>query len=140
MGKFIFLSKDTETKEQVLQVLNLVQRRLINIKPWVGYDQTLHLVYEDWDWLVVMQWLQDNGLLKSNPKRPPLKAFEQWLRENTVPQLHTHYSAYELSLAVRRIGGAHYPWKEVKVDLGMIRRWRVLYRYLTKLMQEESAK
>lgn len=140
MGNYIFLSKDTETKEKVLQVLNLVQSRLINIKPWVGYDQTLDLVYEDWDWLVVMQWLQDNGLLKSNPMRPPLTAFEQWLRENYVPQYRTHYSAYELSLAHRHIGGARYPWSEVKNDLGMIRRWRILYNDLTRLMNDKPTK
>lgn len=135
MGTFIFLSKDTETKEQVLQVLTRIQR--FYIKHDLGQ---LWLVWENWDWLVIMQWLQDNGLFKNNPMRPPLKAFEEWLNENNVPHVRCKYTAYELSLAHRRIGGARYPWNEVKVDLGMIWRWRVLYRYLTILMQEESAK
>ena len=139
MGNYIFVSNDTETREQVLRVLNRMQRRAINIKPWLGFDARIWLVCEDWDWLAVMQWLQDNGLVKQNPVRPPLKAFAEWLRENSVPQQHAHYSAYELSLAYRRIGGARYPWTEVKHDLGMIRRWRILYNDLTKLLLEESA-
>jgi len=131
MEKSIFKSSDEKTREQVLRVLNRIQSRRIKAYIW--------LIYEDWDWLAVLQWLQDNGLLKSNPKRPPLKAFERWLRENNVPQRHTHYSAYELSLAHRRIEGARYPWNEVKHDQGMIRRWRCLYKDLTKLFFEEVA-
>ncbi len=131
----IFLSKDTKTREQVLQVLTRIQRFYINHE--LGH---LWLVWENWDWLAIMQWLQDNGILKNNPKRPPLKAFEEWLNENNVPHVRCNYTAYELSLAHRRIDGARHPWDEVQVDLGMISRWRVLYRYLTKLMQEESAK
>lgn len=133
MGKFIFLSKDTEKKEQVLQVLTNVQRCI--------FEEELGrypLVCEDWDWLVIMQWLQDNGLFKNNPMRPPLKAFENWLNENNVPHVRAHYTAYEMSLAHRRIGGARYPWNEVMVDRGMIRRWRKLYTRLSKLREYYS--
>ncbi len=128
MGNYIFLSKDTEKKEQTLRVLIYIQRYY--------FDEELGrmwLVCEDWDWLAIMQWLQDNGLLKINPKRPPFKAFEKWLSENNVPQIRTHYTAYEMSLAYRRIRGARYPWDEVLVDRGMIRRWCRVYARLSNL-------
>lgn len=118
----------SEGKEQTLQVLTRIQRFYIN-------DEfgSIWLVYEDWDWLAILQWLQDNGLFKNNPTRPPFKAFENWLNENNVPHIRAHYTAYEMSLAHRRIGGARYPWNEVTVDLGMIRRWRILYNQLSEL-------
>ena len=139
MGKFIFLSKDNERTEQLLAVLTRMQNRSIDITQWLGFPGQTLLVCEDWDWLAVLQWLQDNGFVKQNPVRPPLKPFEDWLRENNVPQRNAHYSAYEMSLAHRRIFGARYPWNEVQHDLGMIRRWRILYNDLTRLFNEETA-
>lgn len=139
MGKNIFVSSDTKTREQVLRVLYRIQLRIINIKPWLGIEASKRLVCEDWDWLAIMQWLQDNGFVKHNPVRPPLKAFAEWLRENNVQQRNAHYSAYELSLAYRHIGGARYPWIGVKCDSGLIRRWLILYKELTTLLLEESA-
>ena len=129
MGNYIFLSKDTETMEQTLRVLTRIQQFYINDE--LG---RMWLVCEDWDWLAILQWLQDNGLFKNNPKRPPLKAFENWLNENNVPHVRAHYTAYEMSLAHRRIGGARYPWNDVNVDLGMIRRWRIMYYQLSRLL------
>lgn len=140
MGTFIFRSTDQKTKEQLLAVLTRMQNRSIDITQWLGFPGQTLLVCEDWDWLAVMQWMQDNGFVKQNPVRPPLKAFEDWLHENDVPQRKAHYSAYEMSLAHRRINGARYPWNEVKHDLGMIRRWRILYKDLTRLLLEESAR
>lgn len=140
MGTKILLSNDKKRKEQLLVVLNRMQNRSIDITSWLGFPGRIMLVCEDWDWLAVLQWLQDNGLMKQNPMRPPLKAFEEWLRDNNVPQRKAHYSAYEMSLAHRHINGARYPWNEVQCDPGMIRRWRILYNDLTRLFNEESAR
>ena len=119
----------SEGKEQTLQVLTRIQRFYINDE--LG---RIRLVCEDWDWLAILQWLQDNGLFKNNPMRPPLKAFENWLNENNVPHVRANYTAYEMSLVHRRIGGARYPWNEVTVDPGMIWRWRIIYDQLSKLL------
>lgn len=136
MKAYIFLGNEKQ-KERVLQVLTSIQAFGFRNIPRIDPQTWIWLMYEDWDWLAVMQWLQDNGLLKNNPKRPPLKAFEQWLCENNVPQLHTHYSAYKMSLAHRCIEGARYPWKNVtKHDTGLVWRWRYLYDEMTQLMSE----
>ena len=73
------------TDEALREVLHKVQW----MRKIVKTDIKVFLVTEDWDWLVIMQCLQDHGLFKLNPKRPPLKAFEEWVRENKVPQLLT---------------------------------------------------
>ena len=126
----------SEEKEQMLQVLTRIQR--FYVKDELG---RMWLVWEAWDWLAIMQWLQDNGLFTNNPKRPPLKAFVTWLKANSVPCIQAHYNAYEMSLAHRRIDGARYPWDKVKVEPGMIRRWRILYNQLSRLrvLPEDSA-
>lgn len=126
MGQDFSETARTGKTETVTEVLRRIQLRRIPNRYW--------LVCEEWDWLAILQCLQDNGLFKSNPSRPPFAAFERWLREMNVPEIGARYSAYEMSLAYRRIGGAHYPWTEVTVDLGMIRRWRVLYKDLTQLL------
>ena len=99
---------------------------------------TIFLVWDEKDWLVIMQCLQDHGLFKSNPKRPPLKAFEEWVRENQVPQLLTFCDAEEMSLASENLNGARYPWKGVTWKPSILVRWRALYRILSNKLMEKG--
>ena len=94
------------------------------------------LVWEDWDWLVVLQCMQDHHLFKENPKRPPFAAFEQWLEQNKVPQLLAHCSERNLRYVNKKIRGARYPWKDVAWEPHVLKRWRVLYRTLDKMFIE----
>ena len=94
------------------------------------------LMCESWDWLVVLQWMQDKGLFKRNPKRPPLGAFVQWLEEHQIPQYVTKCSIRELSYAHIGIHGARYPWTDVTWEPYVIERWRMLYRRLDKMLEE----
>lgn len=133
----IFFTANREKEEQVLKEFIHVQNRVFPLKEWLGFESKNRLVCEPWDWLVMLQWLQDHGLVKSKPYRPPFKAFECWLRENEMPEIKIHCSTHELSLAHRHIHGARYPWLEVQRDRGLINRWRILYDDLTKLIPEQ---
>ena len=93
------------------------------------------LIWEDWDWFVVLQCLQDHHLFKSNPKRPPIKAFVQWLNDNGVPQLRTHFNPYQLSLASRQLRDERFPWSKTACNPSILRRWRVLYKQLSNMLQ-----
>lgn len=115
--------------EEVIKVLTRVQR--------MHLKNGMFLVTEDWDWLVVMQCLQDHGLFKSNPKRMPLKAFVEWMEQQHVPQLFTTCSANEMSLACRELDGARYPWTDESWEPYVLIRWRLLYRHLDKMLTEE---
>ncbi len=94
------------------------------------------LMTEHWDWLVVLQCMQDHHLFKENPKRPPFTAFEQWLEQNKVPQLLAHCSERNLRYVNKKIRGARYPWKDVAWEPHVLKRWRVLYRTLDKMLIE----
>jgi len=98
--------------------------------------ERFYLVWEDWDWLVVLQCMQDHQLFKANPKRPPFTEFEQWLEQNNVPQLLAHCSERNLRYVNKKIRGARYPWKDVVWEPHVLRRWRVLYRTLDKMFIE----
>ena len=116
------------TQEQVLvAILTRIQRM---------HTEWYILMTEHWDWLVVLQCMQDHNLFKSNPKRPPLAAFDQWLHEHNVPQLLAHCSVYEMSLASRNLRNARYPWAGVTWEPYVLDRWRVLYRTLSKQLAE----
>ena len=92
------------------------------------------LLWEDWDWLVVMQCLQDHGLFKNNPKRPPLKAFVEWIEELQVPQIASTCCAKEMSLASRELRGARYPWNGESWEPYVLVRWRMLYKTLDEML------
>ena len=119
------LSGNPETLDHVLE---RIQRMYI--------PERFILVWEDWDWIVVLQCMQDHGLFKSNPKRPPFMAFEQWLERNNVPQLLAHCSERNLRYVNKKIRGARYPWKDVAWEPHVLKRWRVLYRTLDKMFTE----
>lgn len=93
------------------------------------------LMGDDWDWLVVLQCLQANGLFTSHPNRPPFTEFERWLTEHHVPHYYAHYNARKLSNAHSRIGGALYPWTGVDLSPHMLLRWRDLYFNLDKMLK-----
>ena len=93
------------------------------------------LMAEDWDWLVVLQCLQDNQLFKFNPRRPPLHAFAQWLRDNNVPQYIAHYSVRSMSYANTAIANSRYPWNDVQWNRNVLERWQILYRTLNSMLQ-----
>lgn len=124
-----YLKPEQATQDDILvAILTRIQRMHVP-------DRYL-LMCEHWDWLVVLQCMQDHNLFKSNPKRPPLAAFDQWLHEHNVPQLLAHCSVYEMSLASRNLRNARYPWAGVTWEPYVLDRWRVLYRTLSKQLAE----
>ena len=118
-------------QQQIPNVLNRLQHCT-----WGRYHT--YLVWEDWDWLVVLQCLQDHGLFKSNPQRPPLGAFVVWLHGLNVAEKRTHCSMREMSLANTGIRNARYPWADVAWEPYVLHRWRILYRTLDKLLTESD--
>jgi hypothetical protein len=114
-------------KETLREVLERIQRMQVPD----------YLLMEDHgDWLVVLQCMQDRNLFKNNPQRPPLAAFEQWLRKQNVPQLMAHCSVRNLIYTNKKIKGARYPWAGVVWEPHVIKRWRVLYKTLDKMLAE----
>lgn len=93
------------------------------------------LMAEDWDWLVVLQCLQENHLFKFNPRRPPLHAFVQWLQENNIPQPIARYQVRSMSYANTAIGNTRYPWTDVPWNRHVLERWQILYRTLHSMLQ-----
>ncbi len=120
------------TSGQLQQISNVLNR--LQLCTWGRYYT--YLVWEDWDWLVILQCLQDHNLFRSNPQRPPLKAFQRWVNDNQFPQLLAHCSAESMSYVHRKFNGARYPWNNVKWQPAVLRRWRLLYRHLDKLLNE----
>lgn len=94
------------------------------------------LMSEHWDWLVVLQCLQDHNLFKHNPKRPPFAAFEQWLRKQNIPQYIAHCSVRNLTYANNKIAGARYPWTNVAWEPHVLKRWRITYATLAQMLTQ----
>lgn len=113
--------------ETLTEVLTRIQRM---------HTEWYTLVTEDWDWLVVLQCMQDQNLFKSNPQRPPLSAFVRWMHTQNVPQTLAHCSMRKMSYANNMINGARYPWTDVTWEPYVLKRWRVLYRTLSKMLYE----
>ena len=128
MAKNQIISAQSGKTETLDQVLERIQRMYI--------PERLYLVWEDWDWLVVLQCMQDHGQFKANQQRPPLAAFERWLRENNVPQYRARCSVRNLTYVNKKIMGARYPWTDVTWEPHILKRWRVLYRALDKMLTE----
>lgn len=123
-------SGKTETLTEVLERIQRmrVKRAILN--------NACPLIIEDWDWLVVLQCLQDHNLFKSNPKRPPLLSFELWMREHNIPQYATKCTMRSMSRANNHIAGARYPWTDVTWEPHILQRWRKLYCTLSKMLYE----
>ena len=119
------VSATTTTDERTVEMLTCIQR-------WTY--KWYRLICEHYDWLVVMQCMQDHGLFKSNQKRPPLAEFVRWLESHQVPCVLTQYSTYHLSMAQRAIRDARYPWTEVMWEPNIVKRWRVLYQFLDAIL------
>ena len=117
--------------ESLTEVLEHIQRM------WVR-DRFI-LMGEDWDWLVVLQCLQDHHLFKTNPQRPPLSEFERWLHAHGVKEELAHCAMRKMSYANNMIGGARYPWTDVTWEPYVLVRWRVLYQTLSRLLYEMDA-
>ncbi len=94
------------------------------------------LMSEHWDWLVVLQCLQDHNLFKSNPKQPPLTEFVAWLDGQQVPQMLAHASVRTMSYANNHIHGARYPWNDITWNRNVIERWKKLYETLDFLLHD----
>ena len=90
------------------------------------------LMIEDRDWLVVLQCMQDHHLFKSNPKRPPLSAFHDWLEKEGIEQYFARCIVREMSDANKLINGARYPWDDAHMEPGVLKRWRGLYQALDR--------
>ena len=125
-------SGKTETLTEVLERIQRmrVKRAILN--------NACPLIIEDWDWLVVLQCLQDHNLFKSNPKRMPFLSFEVWMHENNIPMHHTKCTMRSMSRANNHIGGARYPWAGVQWEPHILARWRGLYRQLDKMLHTLS--
>ena len=119
--------------ETLAEVLERIQRMRVKR---AGWEHTFPLIYEDWDWLVVLQCLQDHNLFKSNPKRPPLLSFEVWMHEQNIPQYVAQCTVRSMSRANNHINGARYPWTEVQWEPQIVARWRGLYRQLARMLAE----
>lgn len=116
------------TQEQVLvAILTRIQRM------WIR-DQYI-LMGEHWDWLVVLQCLQNNGLFTTHPQRMPLTEFERWIHSHNVPQMLTQCTKRTMSYANNAIHGARYPWDGVDWEPNVLERWRALYRTLESMLQ-----
>ena len=118
------------TDEQLREVLHRLQwtRKVVKV------DIKVFLVTEDWDWLVIMECLQDHGIFKVNPKRMPFRAFEDWMQ--CMPQYLSECRAEKLKRANNIVEGARYPWKDVNWYPCVLRRWRTLYQILDKMLTE----
>jgi len=116
--------------ESLEEVLTRMQRM------WVR--DRFYLMCEDWDWLVVLQCMQDHRLFKSNPQRPPFAAFSKWLTEHNIPQHLAHCSVRTMSYANNMIDGARYPWTGVEWQPHVLKRWKILYRHLSCRLEKAS--
>lgn len=117
------------TQEQVLKIiLERIQRR--------RKRDRFFLMMEDWDWLVVLECMQDHRLFERKPQRMPLTAFVQWIEQNAIPQYGTVCSVYEMSMACRELKGARYPWIDSHWQPHVLERWRYLYQHLDKMLTE----
>ena len=124
-----YLQPETPATQE--QVLVAILTRLQGM-----HTEWYTLMTEHWDWLVVLQCMQDHGFFKTNPTRPPFAAFEQWLRHHDVLQLRAHCSVRNLTYVNNKIAGARYPWTDVTWEPYVIERWRVTYYNLAKMLKE----
>ena len=127
-------TNSSATRGQMQQIPNVLNR--LQQCTWGRYHT--YLVWEDWDWLVILQCLQDHNLFRSNPQRPPLSAFAAWVKQQNIPQLLAHCTMREMSLANTGIRNARYPWADVAWEPYVLHRWRILYRALDKLLTESD--
>lgn len=129
-----YLKSDSQsaTQEQILVAI------LFRIQRMYVHDKYI-LMWEHWDWIVVLQCLQAHGLFKSNPKRPPFAKFIEWLNSHHVPQLLAHYSKRNLIYVNKQIKGKRYPWTDVKWEPNILPRWCKLYDTLDKMLNELQA-
>lgn len=116
--------------EQLREVLH----RLQWMRKIVKDDIKVFLVTEDWDWLVIMECLQDHGMFKVTPERMPYADFEAWMQQ--MPQYLSECSAIKLARAGRTLHYARYPWKGVDWNPHVLVRWRALYRIMSRLLDE----
>ena len=116
--------------EQLRDVLHHLQR----MRKIVKEDIKVFLVTEDWDWLVIMECLQDHGMFKVTPERMPYADFETWMRQ--MPQYLSECSAIKLARAGRTLHYARYPWNDVDWNPQVLVRWRALYRILSRQLEE----
>lgn len=128
-----YLQPETQpaTQEQLLvMLLDCTQR--ITSRDCYGF------MYESWDWIVALQWMQDKGMFRTNPKRPPFAAFKLWLHKHNVPQRHEQCSTRSLTHVNKMIAGARYPWREVKWEPNIVKRWREMYRLMNWVWKKLS--
>ena len=124
------MKKEKCSTSDVVEVLTRVQRR--------HRADGAFLVWEDRDWLVVLQWMQDYGLFKINPERPPFAEFAHWVDANVSLYL-TECSRPAMSVAYKALNGARYPWKNTQMSPNILFRWRAMYQILNKLWEEVSS-
>ena len=116
--------------EQLRDVLHHLQR----MRKIVKEDIKVFLVTEDWDWLVIMECLQDHGMFKSYTERMPFTDFEIWMRQ--MPQYLSECRARNMGRVYNILSGARYPWRDVDWYPCVLRRWRSLYRILDRMLTE----
>lgn len=126
-----YLKPETATQDDILAAILTRIQNMYVCKP-----HRYVLMAEHWDWLVVLQCLQDNNLFKSNPKQPPLTEFVEWLQTHRVPQMIAIASVRTMSYANNMIAGARYPWNEVTWNIYVIKRWKILYKTLDNMLHD----
>lgn len=129
-----YLQPENEpTQDEVLvAILTRIQRMRMPVRN----DNIL--MSEHWDWIVVLQCMQDNGLFTVHPQRMPLTEFEIWVREHHVPQMITKCTKRTMSYALTAIHSARYPWTDVVWKTNVLERWRILYRTLNSMLQDAT--
>lgn len=95
------------------------------------------LVSDNWDWYIIYLALQDKGIIKKNPQRPAFTPFIQMLKAAAIPLYLTELpSVRVLTYAQKYVKDSTYPFKVTYEAANLLPRWRVLYQYLSKLLDE----
>ena len=96
------------------------------------------LFFEPWDWIVVMQCMQDHGYFMPTKERQPYRSFVEWLKQIPLPGNMQKCSAKTLSRIHIELNGARYPWNEVKwkAHVHVHERWCAMYKIFDKMLCE----
>lgn len=94
------------------------------------------LITEDWDWYIIYLVLRDKGMIRVNT-RPKYGEFVRQIEALSIPMPLTRLNVRELWRAATKLKEDVYPWVPTS-DLhpNILRRWRLLYRYLSTKLDE----
>jgi len=122
----------------ILRALDHIQHCVVANKTPNGREPVQCLMSEDWDWLVVMQTLIEQGLLPAPKQRPPFAAFLSFLSTHHVRTYLANIPSKDaISRVYLHINGASYPWADVSWNeiQNTLPRWRKLHDTLVRSLQ-----